>query len=268
MPNRDMGEMVMNQLTRFLRLSTLPNMVISYLYKAENRKKRFIFAMEETDESMVDLFSSSDPTADATLIVEEKKLFVHKSILGKVSPVFARMFYSNGFRESQTSEVHLPGKSYSQILELLRCLYPNVLKPIDQSNAFDLLPLSEEYSIIILKKNIERYFLSSISSGTSTSFKYGSSVTRLFDLLALAQLYRLTRLEEHICDTLTTHFPLEQWNRTDLLSIEVRCHLLELYAGKQQIKLKEKQTKLNELEDLTLKQKFEIQRLKSNASVD
>ena len=243
---------------------------MSYLHKMQKRTRKPVKTyrcnMEENDESLVDLFSASDPTADATFIVEEKRIYVHKAILGKVSPVFARMFYSSGFRESQTSEVHLPGKSYTQIVELLQCLYPNVLKAIDQSNAFYLLPLSEEYSIIILKKNIERYFLSSIS--TSMSFKYGSSVTRLFELLALAQLYRLTRLEEHICETMTTHFPPEQWNRTDLLAIEVRCHLLELFAGKQQVKLKEKQTKLKELEDLTLKQKFEIQRLKSNTSSD
>lgn len=171
------------------------------------------------------------------------------------------MLYSNGFRESQTNEVILPGKQYIHIIELLKCIYPNILKPIDNSNAMYLLPLSDEYSIIVLKKNIERFFISSINT---ISYKYGNNLTRLFDLLSLSQLYRLNKLEESICEQLTNHFDVEQWNKTDL-SIDLRCHLLELFSKKQQIKLKDKQNKLNQLEDLCLKQKFEIQRLKSEA---
>ena len=145
------------------------------------------------------------------------------------------------------------------MIELLKCVYPNILKAIDNSNASYLLPLSDEYSIFILKRNIERYF---VSTTNVLSYKYGDHLARLFDLLSVAQLYRLTRLEEHLCEQFTTHFPLEQWNQ-DHLAIELRCHLLELFAKKQQTKLKDKQAKLNQLEDLTLKQKFEIQRLKN-----
>jgi hypothetical protein len=169
------------------------------------------------------------------------------------------MLYSNGFRESQTNEIKFPGKQYLHIIELLKCIYPNILKPIDNSNAMHLLPLSDEYSIFILKKNIERFFISSINT---TSYKYGDNLTRLFDLLSLSKLYRLNKLEENICEALTNHFSVEQWNKSDL-PIDLRCHLLELFINKQQIKLKDKQTKLNQLEDLCLKQKFEIQRLKN-----
>lgn len=169
------------------------------------------------------------------------------------------MFYSNGFRESQSKEIPLPGKEYLHILELLKVIYPNILKPIDQSNALFLLPLADEYSILILKRNVEKYFLSSIGS---MSYKYGDSFKRLCELLALAQLYRLTRLEESLCDHLTTHFAVQQWNRAEF-SADFRCHLFELFVQKQDEKLKEKQTKLKQLEDSNLKQKFEIQRLKS-----
>ncbi|CAF3830252.1 unnamed protein product [Rotaria sp. Silwood1] len=186
------------------------------------------------------------------------------TVTSKISPVFNRMLYSNGFRESKTSEIILPGKQYLHIIELLKCIYPNILKSIDNSNAMYLLPLSDEYSIVILKKNIERYFISTINS---ISYKYGDNLTRLFDLLSLSQLYRLNKLEENICEQLTNHFDIEQWNKIDL-SIDLRCHLLELYAKKQQMKLKEKQNKLNQLEDLCLKQKFEIQRLKSQLEVN
>jgi len=174
------------------------------------------------------------------------------------------MLYSNGFLESKTNEIHLPGKQYIHIIELLKCIYPNILKSIDNSNAMYLLPLSDEYSILILKKNIERFFISTISS---TSYKYGDNLTRLFDLLSLSKIYRLNTLEENLCEHLTNHFDIEQWNKVEL-PIELRCHLLELFVKKQQIKLKDKQTKLKQLEDLSLKQKFEIQRLKSQLETD
>jgi hypothetical protein len=169
------------------------------------------------------------------------------------------MLYSNNFRESKTNEIHLPGKEYIHIIELLKCIYPNILKPIDNSNAMYLLPLSDEYSIIILKKNIERFFISSINS---SSYKYGDNIKRLFDLLSLSQIYRLNKLEESLCEHLTDRFDIEQWNKIEL-SIDLRCHLLELFVKKQQIKLKDKQIKIKQLEDLSLKQKFEIQRLKN-----
>ena len=234
----------------------------------------------DEEEQMIDSFATADEISDVTLIVEEKKIFAHKSILGKgkillsnflisfhftcfsakVSPVFGRMLFSSGFRESKTSEINLPGKQYLHIVELLKCVYPNILKPIDNVNATYLLPLSDEYSILILRKNIERFLISSTTN--IASYKYGDNQTRLFDLLALAQLYRLNKLEEHICEQLTSHFDMEQWNKPEL-PIELRCHLLELFVQKQQAKLKDKQTKLKESEDLCLKQKFEIQRLKS-----
>ncbi|CAF1412469.1 unnamed protein product [Adineta ricciae] len=212
------------------------------------------------EEQMIDSFTTADEISDVTLIVEEKKIFAHKSILAKVSPVFGRMLFSSGFRESRTSEINLPGKQYLHIVELLKCVYPNILKPIDNVNATYLLPLSDEYSILILRKNIERFLISSTTN--IASYKYGDNQTRLFDLLALAQLYRLNKLEEHICEQLTSHFDMGQWNKPEL-PIKLRCHLLELFVQKQQAKLKDKQTKLKESEDLCLKQKFEIQRLKS-----
>ena len=170
------------------------------------------------------------------------------------------MLFSGGFRESKTNEIQLPGKQHAHIIELFKCIYPNILKPIDNSNAMYLLPLSDEYSILILKKNIERYLISSLNS---SSYKYGDNITRLFDLLSLSQIYRLNKFEESICEHLTSHFDVEQWNKSELLPMEIRCHLFELFVNKQQIKLKEKQTKLKQLEDLTVRQKFEIQRLKS-----
>ncbi|CAF1521280.1 unnamed protein product [Adineta steineri] len=107
--------------------------------------------------------------------------------------------------------------------------------------------------------NIQCFFISTINS---ISYKYGNNLTRLFDLLTLAQLYCLNKLQENIYEQLTNHFDAEQWNKTDL-SIDIRYHLLELFVKKQQIKLKDKQNKINQLEDVCLKQKCEIRLLKS-----
>lgn len=37
----------------------------------------------DEDEQIIDPFSTPDDLSDVTLIVEEKKIFAHKSILGK-----------------------------------------------------------------------------------------------------------------------------------------------------------------------------------------
>ncbi|CAF3185659.1 unnamed protein product [Rotaria socialis] len=91
------------------------------------------------DEQIIDPFSALDDLSDVTLIVEDKKIFAHKSILvknksyfshllnrrkqsflAKISPVFSRMLYSHGFRESQTNEIIFPGKQYLHIIELFK----------------------------------------------------------------------------------------------------------------------------------------------------
>ena len=42
----------------------------------------------DEDEQVIDSFSSPDDISDVTLIVEDKKIFAHKSILGKISNHF------------------------------------------------------------------------------------------------------------------------------------------------------------------------------------
>ena len=169
------------------------------------------------------------------------------------------MLYSNGFIESRTNKIHLPGKNHSEIIELLKCIYPNILKPIDNNNVSYLLPLADEYSILILRKQIERFYISTINSFT---YKYGDNLTRLFDLLKLCEIYRLNQFERVIWEHLTDHFDVQHWNTSEL-SADLRCHLFEIFVRKQEIKLKDRQTKIKQLEDLTVKQKFEIQRLKN-----
>ena len=59
---------------------------------------------------------------DQVLLVETKPLHVHRSILSLWSPVFSRMF-NGDFKEKNSSEVTLPGKSYDEITEMLKVVY-------------------------------------------------------------------------------------------------------------------------------------------------
>lgn len=48
-------------------------------------------AMDD-EEQVIDSFLTPDDTADVTLIVEDKKIFAHKSILGKRNSIFNYLF--------------------------------------------------------------------------------------------------------------------------------------------------------------------------------
>ncbi|CAF1289099.1 unnamed protein product [Didymodactylos carnosus] len=223
--------------------------------------------MDEIDDSS-NSFSSADELCDLTLIVENKKIYAHKAVLAKVSPVFNRMFCS-GFKESSAKEITLPDKKYEEIVELLQCLYPNILKPVDAENAQVLLSLSEEYGILILKKQIEKYFITVVTnSHDSTKTNYGNAlklkIENILNLLILAQIYRLNKLELEIIEFLSAYDD-EQLEKYDVykqqLDIDFKFKVLKLFSKKQQDKLKEKTIKLKELEDKCTRQKFDIVRL-------
>ena len=68
-------------------------------------------------------FSNQWKGSDAVLIVEDKELHVHTTVLSLASPVFEKMFNGN-FVESQTRRVKLEGKSCEMIEALLSAIYP------------------------------------------------------------------------------------------------------------------------------------------------
>ena len=68
-------------------------------------------------------FTKPWKNSDVVLVVEEKEIHVHSSFLSLVSPVFEAMFNGN-FKEAQTRKVTLEGKSYDNVLYMLRMVYP------------------------------------------------------------------------------------------------------------------------------------------------
>lgn len=68
-------------------------------------------------------FCEPDEFSDVCLVVEGKKLHVHKAILMQNSPVFERMFMAD-FEEKSAREIELPGKSHDLVVKFLQQIYP------------------------------------------------------------------------------------------------------------------------------------------------
>ena len=70
-----------------------------------------------------DPFHTHNCESDVTLVVEDRKIHVHKSVLSVYSPVFSVMFTSD-FAEKDAKEIKLPGKKYDAMFHFLLHMYP------------------------------------------------------------------------------------------------------------------------------------------------
>ena len=68
-------------------------------------------------------FSQPWKLSDVVLVVEEERLHVHRAVFAIASPVFEKMFTSE-FQEKDKKEIPLPGKSSTEVKELLSLIYP------------------------------------------------------------------------------------------------------------------------------------------------
>ena len=59
---------------------------------------------------------------DVVLVVEDKKLHVHRAVLALCSPVFEKMFTSE-FQEKGKNEISLPGKKANELIQFLQIIY-------------------------------------------------------------------------------------------------------------------------------------------------
>ncbi|XP_066933583.1 uncharacterized protein [Clytia hemisphaerica] len=83
---------------------------------------------EQQEEELI--FSKPWKGSDGVVIVEDKELHVHTTVLSLASPVFEKMF-NGGFKEAQTRRVTLEGKSYDLVEHMLKLIYPNDLSSLD-----------------------------------------------------------------------------------------------------------------------------------------
>lgn len=92
-------------------------------------------ASDKSDESEVENQVNEDevdlgfPCTDLILVVEGRKIHVNKTVLSEHSPVFNTMFNSE-FKESTAEEIVLGDKKAGDVVEFLKCFYPNMEHPI------------------------------------------------------------------------------------------------------------------------------------------
>ncbi|XP_061168921.1 kelch-like protein 21 [Saccostrea echinata] len=126
------------------------------------------------------------PETDVTLLVDDKKIHVNKAVLSQHSPVFSAMF-SGSFKESTEREITLKNKKAKDVIEFLRCFYPNMKHAITESNVLQILPLAHEYQSPLVA-DCEKFMTDMCKPGT------GLTVTTLLDYILTAEKYDLNTL--------------------------------------------------------------------------
>ena len=134
---------------------------------------------------MADLFTEPSSKSDVVLIVEDKRVYVSKTVLSLASPVFEAMFESD-FKEKQNAEIPLPGKKYDDFIKFLLCFYPHSIKLITYNDVDALLPLADEYQVNYIQEKSEEILLYHLEK----SILIDKTVVHI---LLLADKYALTK---------------------------------------------------------------------------
>ena len=130
-------------------------------------------------------FSQPWKFSDVAVVVEDERLHVHRAVLSIASPVFEKMFTSE-FQEKDKNEISLPGKSSTEIKELLLMIYPLASeKQITKENCYFLVKLAHEYQIDAIVQKCEDYIVAKLE----TKPKDGVLADLIF-----AQTYKLEKL--------------------------------------------------------------------------
>ncbi|KAK7502168.1 hypothetical protein BaRGS_00006532 [Batillaria attramentaria] len=114
-------------------------------------------------------FSAADPISDLALVVEGKKLHVHKMILATSSPVFKAMFFPESSTDCKgkdaATELPLPGKNYDDVVNFLLQLYPkyNITSRITDKNLEEVMALADEYQVDFVLDKCEEFIQLSLS---------------------------------------------------------------------------------------------------------
>ena len=159
-------------------------------------------------------FSEPWKMSDLVLLVEERKLHVHKAILVISSPVFETMMPSN-FKEKNAKEIPLPGKKVEEIEDLLRAIYPYCEHAISRQNCRSLLELSSEYQMDDLKKRCEKFVLDTYQPIANSARHHHSSAAKALceEALQFVVVSQRHQLSEEVIQHCITTFAsqLSRW---------------------------------------------------------
>ena len=173
-------------------------------------------------------FSEPWKMSDLVLLVEERKLHVHRAILAISSPVFETMMSSN-FKEKNAKEIPLPGKKVEEIEDLLRAIYPYCEHAISRQNCCSLLELSSEYQMDELKKRCEKFVLDKYKPIMNTTRHEHPTVAKALcdEALQFVVVSQRHQLSEEVVQCCITTFvsQLSRWE-----SIETNMFYSQLEA--------------------------------------
>lgn len=133
-----------------------------------------------------------------------KQLFVSKAFLEMASSVFEAMF-TGDYKEKKENKVDFPGKNYDDVLELLQCIHPRTLKPVDKVNVFQVLPLANEYLIESLAKTCREFMVKWLNEEIRAArdrFEKETPVKICLDILNFAIKHNLNDICRHAAEVI------------------------------------------------------------------
>lgn len=110
------------------------------------------------------IYNNDEEFSDVTFLVEGKKVYGHRMVLSLVSDCFRAMF-TNGFRESNVTEIEIPHCSHQAFVTMMEYIYtgqtPHILLEGDNmpggvAKVVELLELADQFFLDHLKQVCER----------------------------------------------------------------------------------------------------------------
>jgi len=98
----------------------------------------------------LDSFRHHEELTDLTLIVEKRRIPVHRCVLAAASPFF-RSMYSSGMLESQLNEVQLKDVRYAEVKLVVDFIYTGGAATLNRENVGDVLRVADLFLIQELK---------------------------------------------------------------------------------------------------------------------
>uniref|UniRef100_A0A914YBZ5 BTB domain-containing protein n=1 Tax=Panagrolaimus superbus TaxID=310955 RepID=A0A914YBZ5_9BILA len=111
---------------------------------------------------------------DFAILVEGRKVMIHKLIFVSRSPVFDAMLQS-GMKESVENSVTIIDFSYDVVASAVAFFYDqNITSRLNLIHAFELIRFADKYYIKDLKTNVENYLATKITYSTVCQLVNGS----------------------------------------------------------------------------------------------
>jgi len=181
--------------------------------------------MAEKSEGETQDFLQPWKFSDVVLVVEEEqkkeRLHVHRAVLSMWSPVFEKMFTSE-FQEKDKNEIPLPGKTPSEVKELLLMIYPSTAeKQITEGNCFFLVKLAHEYQMDAIVEKCEDFMVDKLKSKPNDGI--------IADLV-FAQTYKLEKLTKASVEQ-AHNLSLEDLKKNEMYDQILTENLKEIMEG-------------------------------------